>query len=104
METIMLAIILGILLALIPAQRETAVVTVIPPMPQHAPGFVSNDETSPDYDVDADWYEYEFEAFSEYYDEFTALFNSYETKWSKNGRLMMKTPGSKSFKFVAKGK
>lgn len=49
------------------------------------------------------WVCYEDEAYSEYLDEFTALFNSYETKWSKNGRLMLRNGDSGSFKFVAKG-
>ena len=51
-----------------------------------------------------EWDEYYGEAYSEYYDEFTALFNAIEYKRSKNGRSMVRRPGDKSFKFVAKGK
>jgi len=49
------------------------------------------------------WSEFHIDAYEEYADEFTALFNSYETKWSKNGRLMIRQGDSGSFKFVAKG-
>lgn len=50
-----------------------------------------------------EWAEFNAIAFAEYADEFTSLFEGYETKWSKNNRLMLKRPGQ-SFKFVAKGK
>jgi hypothetical protein len=40
------------------------------------------------------------QAATEFADEFTALFNSYECKWSKNGRLMIRQGDSGSFKFV----
>lgn len=50
-----------------------------------------------------EWGAYHAEAKAEYADEFTALFNSYETRWSKNNRLMMRQGDSGSFKFVAKG-
>ena len=50
------------------------------------------------------WEAFHSDAVEEYADEFTALFNSYETKWSKNGRLMIRQGDSGSFKFVAKGK
>ncbi|KQX43549.1 hypothetical protein ASD97_26130 [Streptomyces sp. Root63] len=36
-------------------------------------------------------------------EEFDALFNSYETKWSKNGRLMIRQGNSGPYKFVKKG-
>lgn len=42
-------------------------------------------------------------AVSEYADEFTALFNSYEVKRTKNNRLMIRSGNSGSFKFVKKG-
>lgn len=45
---------------------------------------------------------FDLEVYVEAGEEFTRLFNSYETKWSKNGRLMLATSGS-SFKFVKKG-
>jgi hypothetical protein len=50
-----------------------------------------------------EWTEYHAEAMAEYADEFTALFNSYETKWSKNGRLMLRQGDSGSYRFVKKG-
>lgn len=70
----------------------------IPVLPESA-NVTSESETE-----SIEWAEFHVDAFCEYSDEFTALFNSYETKWAKNGRLMMKTPDGKSFKFVAKGK
>ena len=45
---------------------------------------------------------YHADAFDEYADEFTALFNSYETMWSKNNRLMIRQGDSGSFKFARK--
>lgn len=50
------------------------------------------------------WDAFHADAVEEYADEFTALFNSYETRWSKNNRLMIRSGNSGSFKFVAKGK
>jgi len=47
------------------------------------------------------WAEFHLDAFEEYASEFDALFNSYETKWSKNGRLMMRKGSTGSFKFVS---
>jgi len=49
-----------------------------------------------------EWAEYHADAFAEYADEFTALFNSYETKWSKNNRLMIRQGDTGSFKFARK--
>lgn len=49
-----------------------------------------------------EWAEFHALATQEYADEFTAFFDSYETKWSKNGRLMMRAGDSGSFKFVKK--
>lgn len=82
---------------LLPSNVECAAPVVIPPMPHIDPISESDREL-------IEWDEYHAEAMAEYSDEFTALFNSYETKWSKNGRLMMRNGDSGSFKFVAKGK
>jgi hypothetical protein len=46
---------------------------------------------------------YHAEAKQEYADEFTALFNSYECKRAKNGAMMIRRSGEKSFKFAKKG-
>lgn len=51
-------------------------------------------------DINAEWSEFHTLAVQEYEDEFTALFESIETKWSKNGRLMIRPVGAKSFKFA----
>jgi hypothetical protein len=50
-----------------------------------------------------DWSEYHAEAMQEYADEFTALFNSYETKRAKNGAMMIRTGNVGSYKFARKG-
>lgn len=47
-----------------------------------------------------EWTEYRTLALSEYSDEFTALFNGYQTKWAKNGRLMLRNGDSGPYKFV----
>ena len=49
---------------------------------------------------DAEWEEYHALAYAEYSDEFTRLFNQLETKWAKNGRLMIRKGCSGPFKFV----
>lgn len=46
------------------------------------------------------WEQFHAEAYEEYADEFTALFNAIETKWTRNGRLMIKPVGAKSFRFA----
>lgn len=50
--------------------------------------------------------EREYTAYEDAYDdawcEFTNLFNAMEYKRSANGRSMIRRPGDKSFKFVAK--
>lgn len=90
----MIAYILGALLTFLGLSNSQA--DVIPPMSTYAPSVIAYE------DDELDWFVYNLEAQTEYAAEFTALFNSYETKWSKNNRLMMKKPGDKSFKFVAK--
>jgi hypothetical protein len=52
----------------------------------------------------AEWDAFHAEAYAEYADVFTALYEGYETRWSKNGRLMLRNGGSGPYKFVAKGK
>lgn len=46
------------------------------------------------------WAGYRQDAFEEYSDEFTRIFNGLETKWSKNGRLMMRNGDAGPYKFV----
>lgn len=50
-----------------------------------------------------DWTAFHADAVEEYSAQFDALFNSYETKWAKNGRLMLRKPDTMpfAFKFVA---
>lgn len=68
-----------------------------------APSFVTFDSTLVRECDEREWSEFHTDAYDEFADEFTALFNSYETKWSKNNRLMIRTGDSGSFKFAAKG-
>lgn len=84
------AILVAILNLLTLTNVESAPVTVIPPMPYQAPD-------------EHEWDKYKFEAYWDYADEFTALFNSYETKRAKNGRLMIRQGSTGSFKFAKKG-
>jgi hypothetical protein len=49
-----------------------------------------------------DWSAFHADAFAEYADEFTALFDSYETKWSKNNRLMIRVGDTGSYRFAKK--
>lgn len=93
----MIAFVLGVLLSLLGMGHSANVdVIVIPPMPSYAP-------TKADADDDLEWFMYRVEAERDYAIEFTALFDSYETKVSKNGRTMIRVGNSGSFKFVKKG-
>lgn len=47
-----------------------------------------------------EWQGYYSDAYSDYADEFTALFDSYETKWAKNGRLMIRSGSSGRYSFA----
>lgn len=118
----MIAVILGILLALIPGSKNAPAVIVIPPMPQAKPKM--RDVSSP-LDVlsrepmpvilapvkttpvtvndEDDWGLYHAEAYAEYAAEFTALFESYETKRARNGALMIRKGNSGSYRFAKKG-
>lgn len=86
-----IALVLQVLMGLITPQQGD--VTVIPPMPQTAPEFGEVTE----------WNLYYREAEAEYADEFTALFNSYETKRAKNGALMIRRGNKGSYRFAKKG-
>lgn len=86
----MITVIALILQALISLVSPTnSAVVVIPPMPQSAPAVIDHD--------DYEWSEFYCDAYDEYADEFTALFNSYSYKLSKNGRSMI------NGKFVKRG-
>ncbi|WP_190221156.1 hypothetical protein [Streptomyces griseosporeus] len=50
-----------------------------------------------------EWHLFHAEAYAEYSDEFTRLFESLEFKQAKNGAPMIRRAGEKSFKFVSKG-
>lgn len=49
-----------------------------------------------------EWAAFHVDAYEEYADEFTALFNSYETKRASNGRMMIRSGNAGSFKFARK--
>ncbi|MFD5308333.1 hypothetical protein [Streptomyces ardesiacus] len=53
-------------------------------------------------DTDYSWDAFHADAVSEYEAQLTALYEGYETKWSKNGRLMIRTGNSGPYKFVRK--
>lgn len=73
-----------------------ALVTV-EPIPHHETGLL---EMRAKVNDELEWSEFHADAFAEYSDEFTRLFNATETKWAKNGRLMIRPEGAKSFKFA----
>lgn len=66
----------------IPAHTVTA---------QHAPDSASEEH---------EWEAFHADAYAEYAAEFDALYSALETRWSKNGRLMMRTGDSGPYKFV----
>lgn len=49
---------------------------------------------------DREWLEFEIDAYNEYADEFTAMFNAVEYKLSKNGRSMTRSTNGGGFKFI----
>lgn len=57
---------------------------------------------APDMTELQEWDAFHAEAYKEYHDSFTALYEGYETRWSKNGRLMMRNGDSGPYKFVRK--
>lgn len=91
----MIIALIAYLLAFISAGNSSEPMTTIPPMPMHAPTIaIANDD---------EWELYNQEAYYDYASEFTALFDSYEIKHTKNNRMMIRTGNSGSFKFVKKG-
>lgn len=74
---------------------EPMTITVIPAMPQYSPAVIDQDTY--------EWSDYYADAYDEYADEFTALFNSYEVKRAKNGALMIRRGNSGSYRFAKKG-
>lgn len=78
------------LLTLGMTNSETSAVVTIPACPTYAPSQRWDDLSHDEY-------------VTEYADEFTELFNSYETKVAKNGRIMIRTAGKGSFKFAKMG-
>lgn|SRR5690606_4224436 len=91
-----IAMVLIRLTAIIPGP-EVAEVMVIPPMPSFSPA-----EYAEEIEI-LEWDEYWCESFMEHADEFTALFNSYETKRAKNGAMMIRKGNSGSYRFAKKG-
>lgn len=93
---LLLGLILGVLSMGIGIGVDAEPVTSLPPMPTYAPSNVVARECLCDdccYD----------QAYLEYADEFTALFNSYEVKRAKNGALMIRSGNAGSYRFAKKG-
>lgn len=91
----MIAILMLVLnLILMGRVNADVAIVVIPEKPSVSPAVMEEQE----------WSEYHAEAVSEYADEFTALFNSYETKWSKNNRLMIRKGNTGSYTFAKRSK
>jgi len=118
----LIAYVLAVIANLMGANSAHRVV-VIPPMPSYAPdaqfntrmtGVVADDlnwarpcdSITRQYvptDDDQEWELYSQEAYYDYVAEFTALYRSYETKRASNGRVMIRSGNSGSFKFAKKG-
>lgn len=90
-----IALILSVLMGM--GNQKPSPVVIIPAKPQYYPSpvVIDHDEN--------EWFEYFVDAYQEYADEFAALFNATEVKWSRNNRLMIKPAGATSFKFAKKG-
>lgn len=88
-----LVLIVALMVGEIKHIRQTNKPMVIPAMPDYAP----------DVDEETEWDLYNQEAKTEYADEFTALFNSYEVKRARNGALMIRSGSSGSYRFAKKG-
>jgi hypothetical protein len=63
-------------------------------------GMLVGRETPVAETEEQEWQHFHAEAYDEYAAEFTALFNSYDVKWAKNGRLMLREGDSGPYKFV----
>jgi hypothetical protein len=97
--TALIALVIQVLITLVMPNATESQVIVIPPMPHVDPinsWVIENDD-------DADWNAFEYDAYCEYSDAFTALFDSYETKRAKNGALMIRRGNSGSYRFAKKG-
>ena len=57
-------------------------------------------DSTPEETEAREWEEYRTLAYADYSEEFTRLYNAYETRWSKNGRLMLRKGSSGPYKFV----
>lgn len=116
----LIAYVLAVIANLMSANSAQRVV-IVPPMPNYAPdahfntrmtGVIADDlnwarpqdsVTAAPTSDDQEWELYSQEAYYDYVSEFTALFNSYETKRASNGRIMIRSGNSGSFKFAKKG-
>lgn len=87
----LIALVIQVLMTLV-TPTNSAVIT-IPPMPIESPAHKADNE----------WLDFKIDAYWEYADEFTALFNSYEVKRAKNNALMIRRGNTGSYRFAKKG-
>ena len=87
----MLAWVMAALMSLVFLSGITGMTSEPAPTAHHAPDNVNED---------AEWDAFHAEAYAEYAAEFTTLFNGYETRWSKNNRLMIRNGDSGPYRFV----
>ncbi|WP_395759457.1 hypothetical protein OIE82_27025 [Streptomyces althioticus] len=83
--------IIALVMSLVFLSGITGMTNTPAPVAHHAPDTASEEH---------EWQEFHSLAYSEYSDEFTRIYNGLETKWSKNGRLMMRNGDSGPYKFV----
>ncbi|MGC9439240.1 hypothetical protein [Streptomyces sp. WG5] len=91
----MLAWIMALIMTLVFVSGITGMSTTpAPSTAQYAADNISDDD---------EWESFHSEAYAEHSEAFTALFNGYETRWAKNGRLMIRNGDSGPYKFVKRG-
>lgn len=95
-----IALILWIVTLSNPKVTHATSAMVIPPMPTKSPAWTI-EELVWEYESGCMCDEcYWNECFEESLDEFTNLFNSYEVKRAKTGRMMIRRAGESRFKFA----
>lgn len=102
-----LALILSVITSLFIGRADDTRIVVIPAKPDYEPisaGSFDHIYNAPkELTEEQEWELYNHEAYYDYVSQFTALFNSYETKRARNGAMMIRRGNSGSFKFAKKG-
>lgn len=87
----MLAWIVGAVMSIVFLSGIAGMTTQPAPVVHHTTDNVTQEDV---------WQEYHSVVYSEASDDFTRIYNGYETRWAKNGRLMLREGNSGPYKFV----